>query len=157
MTDKKYYKDYWGGSRKAGSGKTDGRPTNESKGLPTVVKKQFILYPADLAVMAALLAKSEGGNGSALVRGLIRQATRLSVAEMAEMAEVVALGKSSTAEKKQFLLYPSDLASMAALLAKSEVGNGSALIRGLIQQAARLSAAEVAEVVALGKPPAAKV
>ncbi len=154
MTDKKYYKDYWGGSRKAGSGKTDGRPTNESKGLPTVVKKQFILYPADLAVMAALLAKSEGGNGSALVRGLIRQATRLSVAEM---AEVVALGKSSTAEKKQFLLYPSDLASMAALLAKSEVGNGSALIRGLIQQAARLSAAEVAEVVALGKPPAAKV
>ena len=154
MTDKKYYKDYWGGSRKAGSGKTDGRPTNESKGLPTVVKKQFILYPADLAVMAALLAKSEGGNGSALVRGMIRQATRLSVAEM---AEVVALGKSSTAEKKQFLLYPSDLASMAALLAKSEVGNGSALIRGLIQQAARLSAAEVAEVVALGKPPAAKV
>lgn len=94
--EKKYHQGYWGGSRKAGPGSTDGRPTNESLGLTTAIKKQFILYPADVAILEALLAKSEG-NRSALVRGLIRQAARLSPAEV---AEVVELGKPPSEKEK---------------------------------------------------------
>lgn len=78
-----------GGPRRAGPGKTMGRTSNEDKGMPVGMKKQFILYPADIAILEALLAGSDA-NGSVLVRGLIRQAERLSAAEV---AEVVVMGK----------------------------------------------------------------
>lgn len=78
-----------GGPRNAGPGKVDGRPTNRSKGLPNYGQKQFALYPADVAILEALLAGSKG-TGSAFMRGLIRRAAGLS---SAEVAEVVAEGK----------------------------------------------------------------
>lgn len=70
--------------KQGGSRDKMGRPTNKEKGLSERKRKQFSLYPADIEVLERLAP----GEGSVLVRGLIRYAEGLSNEKIQRLLEM---------------------------------------------------------------------